>query len=136
MPRRRDARQFALQMLFLVDQNEDADVKWIREKLEVDLKDPAVSQFAWRLFSGVREARDQLDAAITEVAANWRIDRMSITDRNVLRMGLFALTDVGTPAAVVLDESIEIAKEFGSENSGGFVNGILDKLASQKETKS
>ena len=131
MLRRRDARQFALQMLFFVDQNEDADVRWIREKLEEDLKDPAVSQFAWRLFAGVRESREQLDAAISEVAANWRIDRMSVTDRNVLRMGLFELTEVGTAAAVVLDEAIEIAKEFGNEHSGGFVNGILDKLASR-----
>lgn len=53
---------------------------------------------------------------------------MAPTDRNVLRMGLYEMTRMGTPAAVVIDESIEIAREFGTENSSSFVNGILDKL--------
>ena len=53
---------------------------------------------------------------------------MAPTDRNVLRMGLYEMTKMGTPAAVVIDESIEIAREFGTENSSSFVNGILDKL--------
>lgn len=129
MPRRSDARKHTLQMLYLVDQNPDTDIHWVRESVANELEEDQLIDFAWALFTGVREKQDQLDEQITDVAANWRVERMAPTDRNVIRMGLYEMEFIGTPAAVVLNESIELAREFGAENSPSFVNGILDKLS-------
>lgn len=134
MSSRSDARRMALQMLFLVDQNPDADVHWIREEIAEQLKQSEVSDFAWRLFTGVREQQVALDEQIVAVAQNWRLDRMAATDRTVLRMGCYEMQVVGTPRAVVLNEAIELAREFGAENSSAFVNGILDRISSASES--
>lgn len=132
MPRRSDARKCVLQMLFVVDQNSDVDAHWVRTNVEEQLSDDAILiDFAWSMYTGVREQCADIDKRITEVATNWRIDRMAPTDRNVLRMGLFEMETMGTPAAVVLNECIELAKEFGTEHSQSFVNGILDKFTSK-----
>ncbi len=128
MPGRTDARRQVLQMLFLIDQNPDADIRRIQRTIEQQLTNPALAAFAWSMFRGVRETRDSLDELIRRTASNWRLERMAITDRNILRMGIYEMRTVGTPAPVVLNEAIEIAKEFGTENSASFVNGILDKL--------
>ena len=134
MPRRSDARRHALQMLYLVDQNPDADAHWIRNSLEQELIDEQLFDLAWSLFTGVRENRSQIDQQIVEVAANWRIERMAPTDRNVIRLGVYEIQYFGTPAPVVLNECIELAREYGTENSPTFVNGILDKLTSAKSS--
>lgn len=128
MAGRSEARRFVLQMLYLVDQNPDADTDRIQIDLRKQFSETPVRDFAWMLFKGVLGHRDQLDEQLKKTAVNWRVDRMPPTDRNVLRMGLYEMTKMGTPAAVVIDECIEIAKEFGTENSSSFVNGILDKL--------
>ena len=128
MAGRSAARRFALQMLYLLDQNPDADKDRVQIELRKQFTEEPLRQFVWSLISGVIASRDALDDAICRTATNWRLDRMAPTDRNVLRMGLYEMTRMGTPAAVVIDESIEIAREFGTENSSSFVNGILDKL--------
>jgi N utilization substance protein B len=128
MAGRSEARRFILQMLYLVDQNPDADKDRIHVSLRKEFTDPALREFAWRLFLGVVDQKDLLDEQIRKTAVNWRLERMAPTDRNVIRMGLFEMTHMGTPAAVVIDEAVQIAREFGTENSSGFVNGILDKL--------
>lgn len=131
MAGRSDARKCVLQMLFLVDQNPDADLHWIRNSVEEQLNDETLVNFAWSLFTGVREQRDAIDEKITAVSDHWRIDRMAPTDRNVIRIGIFEIEKIGTPSAVVLNEAVELAREFGTEHSSAFVNGILDKLATQ-----
>ena len=119
-------------MLYMVDQNKEADLHWIRNSVENQLGDnESLIDFAWNLFTGVREQKSVLDEKIASVAANWRIDRMAPTDRNILRLGLLEMTHMATPAAIVLDECIELAKLFGTENSPSFINGILDKFAPQ-----
>lgn len=71
-----------------------------------------------------------VDASLKQAAAHWPLDRMSATDRSVLRVAIAELVArPGTPARVVIDEAVEIAKRYGSDDSGGFVNGILDRLA-------
>ncbi len=117
-----------MQMLFLVDQNPDADVRRIQSSFESELKNPELVEFAWTLFRGVRESQEKLDELIRRTASNWRLERMAITDRNILRLGAFEMRHFGTPAPVVLNESIEMARQFGTENSASFVNGVLDKL--------
>ncbi|MCA9062777.1 MAG: transcription antitermination factor NusB [Planctomycetaceae bacterium] len=131
MPKRRDARKAALQMLYLLDQNPDADLNRIHRNLTTEIVEPSLVQFAWSLVNGVQQHRPALDDAIRRTARNWKLERMAPTDRNVLRMGLYELQQMGTPAPVVLNESIEIAREFGTAQSAAFVNGILDKLAGE-----
>lgn len=136
MAGRSEARRFVLQMLYLVDQNPDAAMDRIQQNLKQEYPDSALRDFAWQLFQGVVSSRSELDEMIRRTAANWRLERMAPTDRNVLRMGLYEMTRMDTPPAVVIDESIEIAREFGTENSGSFVNGILDRLNPAKSSDS
>lgn len=83
--------------------------------------------FAKELFLGVTEGREDLDRQIEEHADNWRVERMSGVDRNILRLALHESSrEDAVPPAVIIDEAIELAKKFGGEHSGAFVNGVLD----------
>ena len=136
MSGRKDARRCVLQMLYLTDQNPEADIHWIQSSIDEQLKDETLTDFAWSLFTGVREQKTDIDDQIVTVADNWRIDRMAPTDRNVIRMACYEMQFIGTPKAVVLNEAVELAKEFGSEHSPSFVNGILDRIAADVTTES
>ena len=88
--------------------------------------------FAQGLVTGTLDHREQVDALIREQADNWRLERMPPVDRNVLRVAVFEmLYETDTPKLVIVDEAIELAKKFGSEQSGRFVNGLLDGLLKQ-----
>jgi N utilization substance protein B len=88
--------------------------------------------FAQGLVTGTMDHREQVDALIREQADNWRLERMPPVDRNVLRLAVFEmLYETDTPKLVIVDEAIELAKKFGSEQSGRFVNGLLDGLLKQ-----
>ena len=126
--RRHKAREVALQMLYQKDLNPDATSDEIREQVQEELTDEPLSRFAWSLFMGVMESRSAIDKQVNAVAANWSVSRMPATDRNVIRMGAFELLYTDTPAGVVIDEALELAKSFGGANSVAFVNGILDRL--------
>jgi N utilization substance protein B len=90
---------------------------------------PAEREFTQQLVLGVRGGLAELDRRIGEAAEHWRIERMAVVDRNVLRMALHELlADPETPAAVVLSEAVEVAKKFGGAESGAFVNGVLDAI--------
>jgi N utilization substance protein B len=126
---RRRGRELALQMLY---QHELAgtDPETIFAGFD-ELRDapPEARDFAVALVRGVIGRLAELDAQIGEQADHWRIDRMATVDRNILRLALFELRFApDTPAAVVIDEAVEIAKRFGSERSSQFVNGVLDGL--------
>lgn len=89
-------------------------------------------EFAKGLVRGTLDHREQVDALIREQADNWRLERMPAVDRNVLRLAVFEmLYETDTPKLVIVDEAIELAKKFGSEQSGRFVNGLLDGLLKQ-----
>lgn len=128
MSKRSKARQVAVQMLFQVDLNPDVTGKMVREMIAERLSDTEIQEFAWGLFAGTMEHRSALDEKIQRVAENWKLNRMAGTDRAVLRLGAFELTQTSTPVGVVIDEAIELAKKFGSRQSSQFVNGILDRL--------
>ena len=88
-------------------------------------------RFAERLVAGVRADKRDLDALIGTYATNWKVGRMPIIDRNILRMACFELLHVPeVPAKVTLNEAIELAKSFGDEEASKFVNGILDRVLS------
>ena len=85
--------------------------------------------FAKELIEGVSVHRAQLDEVLAGHARNWRLARMAAVDRNVLRLAVFEILYSTTPAAVVIDEAVELARRFGGEKSPAFVNGILDAVA-------
>ena len=88
-----------------------------------------VRSFAEGLVGGVMRERAAIDAILAATAAHWRLERMAVVDRNILRMAVYELAwRPDTPPAVVLDEAIEVGKRFGSEQSGGFINGVLDAV--------
>jgi len=90
--------------------------------------------FSEKLVLGVFDNRSRMDSLISESTDNWRIERMAVVDRNVLRMALYEMITEGeTPAVVIIDEAIEVAKKFGSEESGSFINGILDAIRRRVE---
>lgn len=128
MARRSKAREVALQMLFQVDLNPDVDGRTVREMIAERLQDQDLRSFAWMLFAGVMESRAQLDEQIQAVATNWKLSRMAGTDRNCLRQGAFELLHTDAPYRVVIDEALDLARKFGSDQSAQFVNGVLDKL--------
>jgi N utilization substance protein B len=91
--------------------------------------DAAARRFAEHLVRGVRRRIDELDALIRAGSEHWRLERMAAVDRNVIRLALFELLDEpDTPAAVILDEAVELAKYYGGEVSGAFVNGVADGI--------
>jgi N utilization substance protein B len=93
-----------------------------------------VAGFARRLAGGVADARDEIDTLLQDAIDNWRLERLGAVDRNVLRIAVFEfLRETATPRVVVIDEAIELAKRFGGEESGQFVNGILDALRRRLE---
>ncbi len=129
MATRRKARELALQMLYQVDVNPDVSMAEVRLMIrDFFVDDHDLQRFAWQLFSGTQEMRLHLDGKIEEVAENWKLSRMAVTDRNILRMAGYEMFHVNTPPKVVIDEAIELARTFGGENSPAFVNGILDRM--------
>lgn len=146
MARRSKAREVALQMLFQVDLNEDVDAQTVhamiseqlnkKEGTQRDKASEELEKFAWLLFSGTVEQKHILDEKIEAVAENWTIARMAPTDRNILRLGAYELLYLDTPLRVSIDEAIELAKKFGTDQSSQFVNGLLDKLVPKEKRES
>lgn len=132
MLRRSRAREVALQLLFQRDLNPKAVPRTAVERFARErLTDSESVAFCLAIYDGVNLHREAIDALITATATNWRLARMMPADRNVLRIGTFELRHAATrqPVAVVLDESIELSRRFGTADSPGFVNGVLDKIA-------
>jgi N utilization substance protein B len=128
MTRRSRAREVALQLLVWRDLNPTASPEAVDRFVRDRMRDPEHEPFARRLYEGVLARQSEIDAALVAVAENWRLARMAPVDRNVLRIGLFELLEVadGLPPAVVINEAIELARRYGSADSPGFVNGVLD----------
>jgi N utilization substance protein B len=132
MGARRKARELALQALYQHDISADP-----ASKLALDLHrryheseaDEALS-FAAALVKSVLDHRAELDGLIEAAAKNWRMERMAVIDRNILRLGVAQLLHFGdeVPPKVAIDESIELAKRYGDDESGRFINGILDRI--------
>jgi N utilization substance protein B len=94
--------------------------------------DPEGRDYANQLLRGVAEHAGEIDARITKASENWRLERMSRVDRNVLRLSTWELLQRGdVPRAVILDEAVELAKTFGTEDSKAFVNGVLSRVADE-----
>ena len=134
------ARERALQALYQVDLAgaEPLDALVNAWKSEEESPDAESLAFAEELVKGVCAHLAEIDQRIEATSHHWRVERMAKVDRNVLRLAVFELTlTPATPRKVVLNEAVELAKTFGSEESGAFINGILDKIAGSlpKETE-
>ncbi len=137
---RHHAREIALQMLYRYDLNATEiptgltlvdDVKKHFEHFQVT---PGVREFAAELVAGTLKNTAELDLEIEKYANNWKISRMAIIDRNLLRMALFEMTRFkDIPAAITIDEAVELAKQFGTADTSAFVNAILDSFHKQSQ---
>jgi N utilization substance protein B len=130
MSSRTKGREAALQILYQADSTDGA----LDEALQLFnlnfTPDGEIKEFASKLVEGVEEHGIEIDALIDKASINWRMDRMPRVDRNVLRIAVYELVHCPEiPLAVVINEAIEIGKRYGSEESGSFINGILDKVA-------
>ena len=131
---RHQSRQAALQVLYAADLMAGCEPTSPIEAVFDDVARhfelaPGARSFADELVSGVAAVRGELDALLAGHARNWRLSRMAVVDRNVLRLGAFELGHTDTPTSVILDEAIELARRFGAESSPAFVNGVLDAVA-------
>lgn len=134
MPARHKSRQRALQVLFLADQRqqpvEDA-IAALYQTLGSEEDDPKLApadEFMETLARGVSRRSAEIDELIAAKSANWRIERMPVVDRNILRLAIFEMQATDTPAAVAIDEALELAREFSGDESVAFVNGVLDAV--------
>lgn len=135
MGARRTARERALQALYQLDMGsvatpvEALESAWSAGQDEGG-RDPAAHEFAQALVSGVRQHLAEIDQLIEAHSHNWRLDRMSRVDRNVLRIGIYELKyRAEIPLKVTINEAVELGKTFGNEDSSAFINGLLDRVA-------
>jgi len=131
---RRKAREYALQMLFQWDITRDTVDQIAANFFENYDEPPAVVDFARLLTTRTVEHVEEIDPIIQRHAEHWRVDRMAIVDRNLLRLATQEfIYDKETPKTVVINEAIEIARRFSSQESPQFINGILDSIKKELE---
>ena len=130
---RRRARGYALQVLHALDANPGESARGAVDRygalFDIEL-DPESLQFAAELVERTAGEREAIDEILQRASRNWRLERMSRVDRNILRMSTCELRDdPSMPTKVIINEAVELAKEFGAEESASFVNGLLDRIA-------
>ncbi len=147
MAARHRSRQRALQVLYQWDMTKRPVEEAIRafyDTLDADQKadiqveedddsdsapgDPGRDAFMEELAKGASAMAPDIDHRIAEKSANWKLDRMPVVDRNILRLGVYEMSRKDTPPAVVIDEALELARQFSGEDSVAFINGVLDAV--------
>jgi len=134
MTLRRKSREFALQMLFEWDmaRQRPAQIEkhfWRAARAAEDTR-----KFANQLFEGAVAQADSNDQLVEKLSENWRLDRLAAVDRNILRLAIFELRSGTAPAKVVIDEALELAKKFSSDEAPAFLNGVLDAARKHLES--
>jgi transcription antitermination factor NusB len=133
--RRTRARELALQFLYQMDLRGDDLLPEARQYVTAEERDAETTRFALRLVQGAFENKVEIDKTIQAVAQNWNISRMAVVDRNVLRLATFELLHCqDIPPKVAINEAIELGKRYSTQNSGAFINGILDKIMNRART--
>ncbi|MFW6131633.1 MAG: transcription antitermination factor NusB [Candidatus Aminicenantaceae bacterium] len=136
MGQRRKARELTLQILFQLEFY-DSDLKQEKKKYWKQRKcSKGIRDYSDWLVDGVLSNKDKVDEIIGAASIHWRIPRMNIVDRNILRMAVYELLyEKNVPQAVVINEAIEIAKKYSTDNAATFINGILDRIRKDLEKK-
>lgn len=130
MGKRRQARVLALKALYLMEYSEAGPAEAVAEVEGFEGAGEGLRDFALRMVAAVRDNRGAIDRMMVEAADNWSLERMAVVDRNIMRLGAAQILFLGdeVPPKVAIDESIELAKEYGEEESSRFINGILDRI--------
>ena len=129
MGRRRQSREAALQLLYALDITR-ADVREVLcEAWTETMLFPEIRDFTTTLVTGVMEHRDEIDAFIQEGSTNWSLERIGLVERNILRFAIYELCFLpDIPPNVTINEAVEVAKKYGTEEAPAFINGILDHI--------
>ena len=135
MGNRRKARENALQLLYELEfdgERPNGSQRWDSFAEDDMVASGEIRLFAEELVKGVKANEEAIDECIRGASTNWKLERMALVDRNILRMATYELLYLSEiPRKVSMNEAIEIAKRFGTEDSSAFINGILDKIAGQ-----
>jgi transcription antitermination protein NusB len=126
---RRKSREYALQMLFQWEMGRQEPARIEDGFWKIARAPKSTREFANQLFESAAARAEELDPIIASHTQNWRIERIAAIDRTILRLALAELRTTSTPAKVVINEAVELAKKFSSEDASAFVNGILDAAA-------
>jgi N utilization substance protein B len=135
MGRRRKARELALQLLYQLDvQGEERAEPHLDDFWQRHPVDREAREFAESLVRGTKSHEAEIDALIARYAENWELERMAVVDRNILRQAIFELRwATGIPPKVAINEALEVAKKFSTQESSRFINGILDRIHKQEK---
>ena len=137
MSRRSRAREIVLQLLYQDDLNPDQSEiirqRFVESRLH---RDRGLIKFVHEILEGIEQNLEAVDAELEKTAQNWKLSRMAVTDRNVLRLGAYEILFSNTPDRVAINEAIELAKRYGTNQSAQFVNGILDRLMNRRRHES
>jgi len=134
--KRRKSREFALQVLYQLDVTKQDGIKAIAQGKEHFSPNEEKDEFVERIVLGVLGHGHEIDRLIEQYSENWRLERMSIVDRNILRMAIFELLYCEEiPPKVTMNEAVDLGKKYGSEDSGSFINGILDRIQNEAVRK-
>ena len=132
---RRESREKVFQTLFMMDFLGVGPEEAIPLFSLVSGPAPDAEYFR-ETVAGVWEHREEIDGLIREAAENWRLERMTLVDRNILRLGTFEIRwSRDIPFVVAINEAVDLGKRFGSEESGSFINGVLDKISEIRKKK-
>lgn len=133
MLKRRKIRELAMQILFLWDTQQERNEDLARTVDPTPDEDPVTRRQAIDMADGTWNQRQSIDQWVERLAPQWPPRRQPAVDRNILRLGVWELTNSVTPPKVVIDEAIELAKQYSTENSGAFINGVLDSVLKEHE---
>ncbi|MDB5305617.1 MAG: NusB antitermination factor [Phycisphaerales bacterium] len=123
-----------MQVLYLWDTNGDKDLDQAKQSVADGSDDEPVRQAALDMAGGTWDQREVIDKWVERIAPQWPPRRQPAVDRNLLRLAVWELTNVDTPPKVVIDEAIELAKEFSTEQSPAFINGVLDAVLKEHQS--
>lgn len=125
---RRKGRELALQVLYQLDMSGEMSEQGLHSFAESFDVSPRAREFAWNLVRGVREERAAIDAQVESASQNWKLDRLAQIDASVIRIAIYEMSH-GLPMEIAINEAVEVARRFGTNESAAFVNGVLDAVA-------
>ncbi|MGE3538912.1 MAG: transcription antitermination factor NusB [Candidatus Tectimicrobiota bacterium] len=129
MGKRRQSREAALKLLYAVDMTHAALQDMLRAPWVEQIVPDEVRDFTTRLVTGVLQRRDEIDMSIQEYSTNWSLERIGLVERNILRFAIYELCFMpDIPPNVTINEAVEVAKKYGTEEAPAFINGILDRI--------
>jgi N utilization substance protein B len=135
MSLRRKSRELALQYLYQIEQSGNKDVTIEDMKVHFDVSAKAIP-YTQELISGIQKHWEEINSLIEEHAKNWRLNRMAVIDRNILRIATYEfMYQDDIPGSVIIDEAVEISKRFSTDEAPSFINGILDPICKVAEAK-